>query len=170
MSVKWNIDKAHSEVQFKVKHMVISTVSGEFMDFEARAESDDENFSNPRFEFVAKVDSINTRIEHRDNHLKSDDFFNAADHPELIFKGEKFDGDSLEGEITIKGVTKPIKLNADFGGVITDFDGNKRAGFEFSGKINRKDFGLNWSATTEAGGLVVADDVRLSVSLEFIKQ
>lgn len=81
MSVKWNIDKAHSEVQFKVKHMVISTVSGEFMDFEAQAETDDENFSNPKFEFVAKVDSINTRIEHRDNHLKSDDFFNAADHP-----------------------------------------------------------------------------------------
>lgn len=170
MSVKWNVDKAHSEVQFKVKHMVISTVSGEFMDFEAIAETSDENFSNPKFEFVAKVDSINTRIEHRDNHLKSDDFFNAADHPELIFKGKNFDGDSLEGEITIKGVTKPITLDADFGGVITDFDGNRRAGFEFSGKINRKDFGLNWSATTEAGGLVVADDVRLSVSLEFIKQ
>lgn len=170
MSIKWSIDKSHSEVQFKVKHMVISTVSGEFMDFDATAETDDENFNNPKFEFVARVESINTRIDHRDNHLKSDDFFNAADHPELIFKSEKFDNDTLSGNITIKGVTKPIKLNAEFGGVITDFEGKKRAGFEFSGKINRKDFGLNWSATTEAGGLVVADDVKLDISLEFIKQ
>lgn len=170
MSVNWKIDHAHSEVQFKVKHMVISTVSGEFLDFDAQAETVDEEFSNPKFEFSANVDSINTKNEHRDNHLKSDDFFNSADYPELTFKGNKLTGNALEGEITIKGVTKPIVLDADFGGVINDMEGNKRGGFEFSGKLNRKDFGLNWSATTEAGGLVVADDVKLLINLEFVKQ
>ncbi|MFA5620438.1 MAG: YceI family protein [Weeksellaceae bacterium] len=170
MSVKWNLDKAHSEVQFKVKHMVISTVSGEFKDFNAVVESDDDSFSNPKFEFTAQVDSIDTRIEHRDNHLKSDDFFNASEYPELVFKSTKVDGDSVEGEMTIRDVTKPIKLQADFGGVINDMEGKKRAGVEFSGKINRKDFGLNWSAVTESGGLVVSDEVKLNVNLEFVKE
>lgn len=170
MSVKWNLDKSHSEAQFKVKHMVISTVSGEFMDIDATASSSDENFANPNFEFVAKVDSINTKNEQRDNHLKSDDFFNSADFPELSFKGSEFDGETLKGDITIKGVTKPIELNAEFGGVITDMYGYQRAGFEFTGELNRKDFGLNWSATTEAGGLVVADKIKLFVNLEFLKQ
>jgi len=170
MSVKWNLDKSHSEVQFKVKHMVISTVTGEFLDFDASAESDDENFSNARFQFEAKVDSITTKNADRDGHLKGDDFFNASEFPELGFKGNEFDGEKLKGEITIKGVTKPLELDADFGGVIKDPYGNQRAGFEFTGELNRKDFGLNWSATTEAGGLVVADKVKLSVNLEFIKQ
>jgi len=170
MSVKWKLDHSHSEVQFKVKHMVISTVSGEFLEFDASAESSDEKFSNPKFEFSADVNSINTRNEQRDEHLKSDDFFNATDFPKLSFKGEDFDGDTLKGEITIKGVTKPIELQADFGGVITDPYDLQRAGFEFTGELNRKDFGLNWSATTEAGGLVVADKVRLFVNLEFIQE
>lgn len=170
MSVKWKLDKSHSEAQFKVKHMVISTVSGEFLDVDATAETSDGNFSNPKFQFVAKVDSINTKNEQRDEHLKSDDFFNASEYPELIFKGEDFDGEKLKGEITIKGVSKPIELNADFGGVIKDMYGYQRAGFEFTGELNRKDFGLNWSATTEAGGLVVSDKVKLSVNLEFIQE
>jgi len=159
-----------SEVQFKVKHMVISTVTGEFLDFDASAESDDENFSNAKFQFEAKVDSINTKNKDRDGHLKGDDFFNAAEFPEITFKGNKLDGEKLKGEITIKGVTRPLMLDADFGGVINDPFGHQRAGFEFTGEIDRKDFGLNWSATTEAGGLVVADKVKLFVNLEFIKQ
>jgi len=170
MSIKWNLDKSHSEVQFKVKHMVISTVSGEFLDFDAHASSEDENFTNPEFEFEAKADSITTKNADRDGHLKSDDFFNSAEFPLIRFKGNEFDGEELKGEITIKGVTKPITLDVDFGGVITDPYGNRRAGFEFTGQINRKDFGLNWSATTEAGGLVVSDNVKLFVNLEFIKQ
>lgn len=170
MSTKWILDKSHSEVQFKVKHMVISTVSGEFLDFDAHAETADESFTNPSFEFEAKVDSINTKNPQRDEHLKSDDFFNAGEFPVLNFKGQGLDGDKVNGEITIKGITKPITLNADFGGVIKDPYGNQRAGFEFEGEINRKDFGLNWSATTEAGGLVVADKVKLIVNLELIKQ
>ncbi|MDX9705596.1 MAG: YceI family protein [Weeksellaceae bacterium] len=170
MSVKWNLDKSHSEAQFKVKHMVISTVSGEFLDIDASAETTDGNFSNPNFQFVAKVDSITTKNEQRDGHLKSDDFFNSAEYPELTFKGNNFDGDTLKGEITIKGVTRPIELKADFGGVIKDMYGYQRAGFEFTGELNRKDFGLNWSATTEAGGLVVSDKVKLNVNLEFIQE
>lgn len=170
MSVKWNLDKSHSEVQFKVKHMVISTVTGEFLDFDASAESDDEKFSNAKFRFEAKADSINTKNKDRDGHLKSDDFFNSSEFPELTFKGNDFNGEKLDGEITIKGVTRSLSLDVDFGGVIKDPYGNQRAGFEFTGEINRKDFGLNWSATTEAGGLVVADKVKLSVNLEFIKQ
>lgn len=170
MSTKWSLDKSHSEVQFKVKHMVISTVSGEFLDFDAHAETSDESFTNPSFEFEAKVDSINTKNPQRDEHLKSDDFFNADEFPTLNFKGQGLESGKVNGEITIKGVTKPITLNADFGGVIKDPYGNQRAGFEFEGEINRKDFGLNWSATTEAGGLVVADKVKLIVNLELIKQ
>lgn len=170
MSTKWSLDKSHSEVQFKVKHMVISTVSGDFLDFDATAESQDESFDGANFSFEAKVDSINTKNPQRDEHLKSDDFFNAGEFPILTFKGNNFDGNKLNGEITIKGTTKPITLDVDFGGVITDPYGNQRAGFEIEGEINRKDFGLNWSATTEAGGLVVADKVKLIVNLEFIKQ
>lgn len=170
MSIKWNLDKSHSEAQFKVKHMVISTVTGEFLEIDSKAESSDEQFSNPKFQFTADVNTINTRNEQRDEHLKSDDFFNATDFPELAFEGADFDGETLKGEITIKGVTKPIELNADFGGVITDPYGLQRAGFEFSGELNRKDFGLNWSATTEAGGLVVADKVRLFINLEFVQE
>ncbi|SMC77117.1 YceI family protein [Moheibacter sediminis] len=170
MSTKWNLDKSHSEVQFKVKHMVISTVSGEFLDFDASAESQDDNFGNPSFEFTANIDSINTKNPQRDEHLKSDDFFNASEFPTLTFKGSELNGDKLNGEITIKGTTKPVSLDANFGGVITDPYGHQRAGFEFEGEINRKDFGLNWSATTETGGLVVADKVKLIVNLELIKQ
>lgn len=170
MSVKWNLDKTHSEVQFKVKHMVISTVTGDFSSFDAHAESEDENFKNAKFEFNADVDSISTKNPQRDEHLKSDDFFNSTEYPQLSFKGSEFDGEKLNGEITVKGVTKPITLDADFGGVITDPYGNQRAGFEFTGQLNRKDFGLNWNATLESGGLVVSDNVKLFVNLEFTKQ
>ncbi|NLN32598.1 MAG: YceI family protein [Flavobacteriaceae bacterium] len=170
MSVKWNLDKTHSEVQFKVKHMVISTVTGDFSSFDAHAESEDEVFKNAKFEFSADVNSISTKNEQRDEHLKSDDFFNSSEFPKLTFKGSEFDGEKLKGEITMKGVTKPITLDVDFGGVITDPYGNQRAGFEFTGQLNRKDFGLNWNGTLESGGLVVSDNVKLFVNLEFTKQ
>src|SRR5690606_891801 len=170
MSIKWNLDKSHSEVQFKVKHMVISTVSGEFLDFSAHAISENEDFAKPSFEFEAKVDSVNTKNADRDGHLKGEDFFNANEFPVIKFRGNEFDGEKLKGEITLKGVTRLLTLNADFGGVITDPYGNLRAGFEFNGEINRKDFGLNWNATTDSGGLIVGDNVKLFVNLEFIKQ
>ena len=170
MSIHWKLDKTHSEVHFKVKHMVISTVTGSFLEFEASAQSRDESFEDANFEFSAQINSIDTKNPQRDEHLKSNDFFNAADFPVLKFSSEKWEGGKLKGEITLKGVTKPLTLDVDFGGVITDPYGNQRAGFEFSGQLNRKDFGLNWEAVMESGGLVVSDIVKLSVNLEFTKE
>jgi len=167
MAIKWTLDKSHSEVQFKVKHMVISTVTGDFLDFDASAETNDNSFEGGKFEFDAQVDSINTRNPQRDEHLKSADFFNAAEFPKLSFSGN-LEGNQINGEMTMRGITKPLSLNVDFGGVITDPYGSQRAGMEISGELNRKDFGLNWDALTESGGLVVSDKVKIFVNLEFI--
>ena len=167
---KWNLDPSHSKVQFKVKHMVISTVTGNFDNFEAMAESNSDDFSDAKFEFAAHVNTINTKNTDRDNHLKSDDFFAAEKFPEMKFESTSgIQNGKVEGTLEIRGEKKPITLNADFGGVITDPWGLTRAGFEFSGDINRKDFGLGWSQVTEAGGLVVSDKVKLLVNLEFTK-
>lgn len=168
MTTKWNLDPSHSEVQFKVKHMVISTVTGNFDNFNADVESNSDDFSNAKFEFDAKIDSINTKNADRDGHLKSADFFAADQFPELKFESTSgIKNGKIEGTLEIRGEKKPITLEADFGGVIKDPYGLTRAGFEFSGDINRKDFGLGWSQVTEAGGLVVSDKVKLLVNLEF---
>lgn len=171
----WSIDPTHSEVQFKVKHLVISTVSGQFSRFKGTLESDGENFENARVSFEAETDSISTNNADRDNHLRSADFFDAAQFPTLNFKSTEFTktGDSsydIHGKFTMKGVTKEITLKAEFGGVTTDPYGNVKAGFEILGRINRKDFGLNWSAMTESGGLVVSDEVRLILNIQFVRQ
>jgi len=166
----WNLDASHSEVQFKVKHMVISTVTGSFDEFQATLSSESEDFSDANFTFSTNVDSINTKNSDRDNHLKSDDFFSVTTHDKIVFTSTSgIKNDKIEGEIEIKGIKKPITLSADFGGVIVDPWGMTRVGFEFTGEINRKDFGLSWSATTEAGGLVVADKIKLLINLEFTK-
>lgn len=170
MATIWNLDASHSEVQFKVKHMVISTVTGNFDNFGATVESNDDNFSDAKFSFTAQTASINTKNADRDNHLKSDDFFAADKFPELKFESTSgINNDKIEGTLEIRGVKKTISLDADFGGVINDPFGFVRAGFEFSGELNRKDFGLEWSQVTEAGGLVVSDKVKLIVNLEFTK-
>lgn len=168
MATKWNLDPSHSEVQFKVKHMVISTVTGNFDHFNADVEANSDDFSDAKFEFDAKVDSINTKNADRDGHLKSADFFAAEQFPEMKFESTSgIQNGKIDGTLEIRGEKKPITLNADFGGVITDPWGLERAGFEFSGEINRKDYGLGWSQVTEAGGLVVSDKVKLLVNLEF---
>ena len=168
MATQWNLDPSHSEVQFKVKHMVISTVTGNFDHFNAGVESNDNNFSDAKFEFDAKVESINTKNAVRDGHLKSADFFAAEQFPEMKFESTSgIQNGKIEGTLEIRGEKQPITLNADFGGVIKDPYGLTRAGFEFSGEINRKDYGLGWSQVTEAGGLVVSDKVKLLVNLEF---
>ncbi|MGV0924331.1 YceI family protein [Empedobacter tilapiae] len=168
MATKWNLDPSHSEVQFKVKHMVISTVTGNFDHFNAGVESNSNDFSDAKFEFDAKVDSINTKNSDRDGHLKSADFFAAEQFPEMKFESTSgIQNGKIDGTLEIRGEKKPITLSADFGGVITDPWGLERAGFEFSGEINRKDYGLGWSQVTEAGGLVVSDKVKLLVNLEF---
>ncbi|MFD2551768.1 YceI family protein [Bizionia sediminis] len=169
-NTNWSIDNAHSEIAFKVKHMMISTVTGHFEDFQATAQTDDDDFNNASFSFSAKTASINTKNKDRDAHLKSDDFFNSEAYPEMSFVSKSFNGSELIGDLTIKDVTKQVTLNADFNGVAVDPYGQTKAGFEISGEINRKDFNLTWSAVTEAGSIVVSDKVKLVVDVQFIKQ
>lgn len=171
MKTKWLTDPAHSEIFFKVKHMVISTVTGEFTKFQGSIESESDDFSNATFDFFIEVDSINTKISDRDKHLKSEDFFDVISYPKLTFTSKSgIKNNKITGVLTIKEVSKEITLDADFGGIIKDPWNNQRAGFEFTGKLNRKDFGLNWSQMTEAGGLVVSNEVKLQINLEFIAQ
>ncbi len=170
----WGIDAAHSEIGFKVRHLVISHTSGKFDRFEAKVISSTDDFTDAAISFSADVDSINTGNEQRDGHLKSDDFFNAAQFPKLNFKSTSFkkvDGGEykLSGDLTIRDITKNVILNVDFGGMITDPWGNVKAGFEATGKINRKDFNLKWDAFTEAGGAVVSDEIKLQLHIELQK-
>ena len=171
----WAIDKAHSEILFRVKHMVISSVTGKFDVFDARIVASKPDFTDMIAEFSAEIDSINTNEPQRDAHLKSADFFDAANHPKLSFrltgfgktdKGKYF----LSGEITIRGITKSITLNAEFNGIIRDPWGMTRAGFELTGKLNRKEYGLHWSVLTETGGMVASDEVLLMLNIEVVRQ
>lgn len=166
----WKIDTTHSDVTFKVKHMMISTVSGSFTNFDASAETNNDQFLNANFKFSAKIDSINTNNADRDNHLKSADFFDAENHPELTFVSKSYDGEKLVGDMTIRNTTKEVTLDVEFNGIAQDPYGQTKAGFEISGDINRKDFGLNWNAVTEAGNIVVSDKVRLNIDIQLVKQ
>jgi polyisoprenoid-binding protein YceI len=171
----YKIDPDHSDIMFKVKHLMISTVSGIFKKFDATAEINNNDFTDATVSFEADVTSIDTKSEQRDGHLKSDDFFNAEQYPKLTFKstGVKKVGDNefkLLGDLTVRDITKPIELNVEYNGVVTDPWGKERLGFEVTGKINRKEYGLKWSAVTEAGGVVVGDDVKLQLNVEMIKQ
>jgi polyisoprenoid-binding protein YceI len=166
----WNIDTTHSEINFKVKHMMISTVTGSFEKFDGKVEASNDDFKNGNFSFSAEIDSVNTNNKDRDNHLKSDEFFGAEKNPKLTFKSKSFDGNKMVGDLTIKGVTKEVELETEFNGTAVDPYGQTKAGFEFEGQINRKDFGLTWNAVTEAGSVVVSDKVKLIASLQFVKQ
>lgn len=171
-TTKWAIDTTHSEVQFKVKHLVISTVTGSFKKFSGEVSSESEDFNNAAVTLNIEVDSIDTNQADRDGHLKSDDFFSASQHPTISFAGKlvKNGGDyKLNGDLTIRGVKKTVSLDVDFGGVVKDPWGNTKAGFELNGKVNRKDFGLTWNALTEAGGMVVGEDVKLQMNVELAK-
>ncbi|NAS11496.1 YceI family protein [Poritiphilus flavus] len=169
VKTKWNLDTAHSEIGFKVKHMMISSVSGHFEEFNASVTTGSDDFKDAEFDFAAAVGSINTKNQERDNHLRSNDFFNAQEYPHMAFRSNSFDGQKMIGDLTIRDVTKTIELHVDFNGVAVDPYGQTKAGFEIGGSINRKDFGLAWSAVTEAGGVVVADQVKLVIDLQFIK-
>jgi len=174
-TTQWSLDPTHSEILFKVKHMMISSVSGEFGSFTASLETEGEDFTKSKISFSADIDSISTKNEQRDGHLKSPDFFDAANHPQMVFSasGMERKGDEdyvLHGDLTIRGTTRPVTLNVTNSGVIVDPYGYQRTGFELTGKINRKDFGLTWHQMTEAGGLVVSDEVRIMANVEFVKQ
>jgi polyisoprenoid-binding protein YceI len=167
---QWKIDQAHSEITFKVKHLVISTVTGRFMSFDGTIESETPDFSDARISFNADVNSISTANEQRDGHLKSPDFFDAATYPALSFVSTSFTkvGDQefkLNGNLTMKGVTKLVTLDAVYNGTVKGFDGDVAA-FEITGKLSRKEFGLLWNALTETGGVAVGDDVKLDLVVE----
>lgn len=171
----WTIDPAHTEIGFKVKHLVISTVSGKFTKFEGKLEGDPADLPKSQISFTADIDSITTNNDQRDGHLKSADFFDAANHPKMTFKSTAIvrKGDNefkVTGDLTIRNTTKPITLNVEFGGTQNDLYGQTVAGFEITGKINRQDYGLSWNAVTEAGGIVVADDVKLTINAEMVKE
>ena len=174
-TTSWVIDPTHSEVQFKVKHLVISTVTGSFKSFEGSLQTEGNSFDGASIQFTADVNSIDTNMEQRDGHLKSADFFDAENFPTLSFVSTSFvqKGDedfTLTGDLTLRGVTKSVTLAVNYGGQMVDFYGNTKAGFELNGKINRKDFGLNWGAVTEAGGVVVSDEVKLHFNIQVAKQ
>lgn len=171
----WAIDPTHSEIIFKVKHLVISTVTGRFQEFEGKVVTGAEDFTDAEIEFSANIASISTGNEQRDGHLKSGDFFDAEQFPTLNFKSNKLEKISgsdykLTGDLTIRDVTKTVDLKVEYGGTVQDPYGNTKAGFELTGKISRKEFGLTWSAVTEAGSIVVGDDIKLAISVQFAKQ
>lgn len=172
-STKWIIDPTHSEVTFKVKHLMISTVTGRFKVFEGAAESEGEEFKSAKdVEFKSDVKTIDTSNDQRDEHLKSGDFFDAEKYPYLSFKADNFniEDENLTGQLTIKDVTKTVTLDVEFGGRVVDPYGQTKVGLTVSGKISRKEFGLTYHAVTEAGNVVLGDQIKLNVEVQFIQQ
>lgn len=173
MSVtRWSLDTAHSELSFRVKHLMISNVKGIFNLFSVEI---GEDFPSSKINVSVKTSSISTNNKDRDNHLRSADFFDAEQFPEMTFEGisllkKSDEAYILEGNLTIKDVTKKISIGVDVGGVSKDPWGNEKLGFSIKGKINRKDFGLNWNATLETGGVLVSDEVKIEGELQFAKQ
>ena len=168
MATKWNLDPTHSEITFKVRHMMISNVKGAFNNFSAEIEAEDDSFKNAKVSATINTDSIDTNNADRDAHLKSADFFNAEANPTITFESTAF-ADEITGNLTINGVTKPVELEVEFGGINVDPWGNTKAGFTFEGKIKRSDFGLNWNAALETGGVLVSDEVKIAGDLQFVK-
>ena len=172
---QWTLDPAHSEIKFKVKHLVISIVTGQFMRFRGTVDAQKPDFSDARMRFEADVDSISTNNEQRDAHLKNGDFFDAGAHPQLIFEAdglEKTDDEHYElyGMLTMRGITRKVKLNVEYGGTTQDPWGNTRIGFSLSGKVNRKDFGISFGLVSETGGILLSDEVRINANAEFVRQ
>mgnify|MGYP001171417583 CR=1 len=172
---KWTLDPTHSELVFKVRHMMITNVKGEFRKFDASIVSDGADFTKSSIDVTIDAASIFTNEDKRDGHLKSADFFDVENYPTLSFQGKSFkkeddDEYKLTGILTIKGVSKEVELDVEFGGINKDPWGNEKAGFSVEGKINRKDFGLNWNAALETGGVLVSEEVKISAEVQFVKQ
>ena len=168
MATQWNLDQSHSEITFKVRHMMISNVKGSFTNFNATMEAADDTFKTAKVNATIQTDSVNTNSADRDTHLKSEDFFNVEANPQITFETDSLNNE-ITGNLTMNGVTKPVKLDVEFGGINVDPWGNTKAGFSFEGKIKRSDFGLNWNAALEAGGVMVSDDVKIAGELQFVK-
>ena len=172
---KWLSDPMHSELQFKIKHLMISNVSGSLKNFSAEVETEDEDFSTAKISLAADMASISTNNEQRDAHLRNSDFFEVEKYPELKFKStkvEKVDSDTfvLYGELTMKDVTKRVKLNVEFNGIAKDPWGGERAGFVITGKINRTDWGMNFNSILETGGVALSEEVKINSELQMVKQ
>ena len=168
MATQWNLDQSHSEITFKVRHMMISNIKGGFNNFTAEMQAEDDTFNNVQVKAAVQTDSVSTNSADRDAHLKSEDFFNVAVNPQITFESDSLNNE-ITGNLTINGVTKAIKLDVDFGGVNVDPWGQTKAGFSFEGKIKRSDFGLNWNAALETGGVMVSDEVKIAGDLQFVK-
>jgi polyisoprenoid-binding protein YceI len=172
---KWTLDPSHSQIGFRVKHLMVTNVRGTFKDNNAEIFTTGNDFSNAEINLSIDASSVDTGDTTRDSHLKSPDFFDAENFKKINFKGISFEKINegkyaLAGDITIKGVTKRIQLDVEFNGIINDPYGNKRAGFEITGKISRKDFGLTWNAALEAGGVMVGDEVKINCEIQLIQQ
>lgn len=171
---KWNLDKSHSKVGFSVSHMVITDVEGNFKDFDATVTTTGEDFSTAKIDFTAKTASVNTENEKRDNHLRSDDFFNAEKYPTLTFKSKSLKKVSdnkykLTGDLTMRDVTKEVILDVKFNGLVKDMSGNTRAGFKITGELNRMDYGLKFNALLGTGDAVVGNTVELDINIQLIQ-
>ena len=171
----WAVDNVHSNVKFSVAHLVISEVEGSFKMYEGTVEAARPDFTDASIEFTVDINSINTDNEGRDKHLKSDDFFNTEKYPKAHFKSSSFKklddrNYTLEGNLTMRGVTKPVIFAVTYGGTMKDPYGNTRSGFKATTVINRFDFGLKWNALTEAGGAMVGKDVTLTLNLELVQK
>ena len=172
---KWLIDPTHSEIGFKVKHMMFTNVSGSFQKYTASIETEGDEFENAKIEFSGDIDSITTGNSDRDTHLLSADFFDAEQFPKITFESTSFKKINpadfeLKGNLTLHGVTKPITLETEFSGLMKDPWGNTKAGLILNGKINRKEWNLNWNSALETGGVLVGEEVKLNIELQFIKQ
>lgn len=171
---KWNADASHSSVKFTVSHLTVSEVEGRFGKFDGTMTATSADFQNAQINYTVDVASINTDNDMRDKHLKSDDFFNAEKYPQMTFTSTSFKKVGgkdyvLEGNLTIRDVTKKVKFAVVYGGTVKDPYGNIKAGFKATTKISRKAYNLKWSALTEAGGAVVGDEVTMILNLEFAK-
>ena len=174
-TTKWLLDPAHSELTFKIKHLMISNISGSFKNFNAKVETEEMDFSKANINLTAEMNSISTNNEQRDIHLRSADFFEVEKFPQLKFTStgiEQIDGEAfnLHGNLTIKGITKPVKLNMEFNGIVKDPQGQEKAGFLVSGKINRNDWGITINVPLETGGLMLGEDVRIQCDVQFVRQ
>ncbi len=175
MPITWKIDPSHSEIQFKVKHLMITTVTGYFKKFDAEVITDNEDFNSvTSIKFSADINSITTNNEQRDTHLKSEDFFHADKFSELTFTGTRYttlkNESTVQGNLTIRGITRPVSFNVEYGGMVVDPWGQTKAGFTLTGSISRKEFGLMWNAVTEAGSVVVSDEIRINADVQLIRQ
>ncbi|SJN49425.1 YceI like family protein [Sphingobacterium sp. JB170] len=169
----WNLDKAHSEIEFKVKHMMVSNVKGQFKDFDVILASDSDDITQGKVNVDIKSGSIDTKSEQRDQHLKSEDFFNVSAYPAIKFTSteiKKIDDESYEitGDLTIKEVSKPVTFKAEFGGIAKDPWGNQKTGYTVTGKINRQEFDLTWNTALETGGVMVSNDVKIQAEIQFV--